>query len=106
MARPYPGARGGKRAVRGYGGNVTVPSSPVLRVALLALMVALAVASLVAVVGGPDPLGEGGSVIFGLVLVAWFGAADRDAAGEHGLVRLGLAAGAVVAAAAVVNVFT
>jgi len=85
---------------------VTVPSSPVLRVALLALMVALAVASLVAVLGGPDPLGEGSSVAFGLVLVAWFGAADRDGAGERGLVRLGLAAGAVVVGTAVVDLLT
>jgi hypothetical protein len=86
--------------------NVTVPSSPVLRVALLALMVALAAASLVAVLGGPDPLGEGGPVIFGLVVVAWFGAAELDDAGGRRLVRLGLAACAVVAAAAVVDLIT
>jgi hypothetical protein len=96
--------------VPGAGSYVRVPIrlSAALRTAAVVVIVILAVASIVSLAGGPDPLAEAWPLLFGLTLLVWFGAEPQKQPGAgRGRFRwVGLAAAVVLIAASVGDLLT
>ena len=92
------------------GKHVRVPirSSTALRTAAVVGIVILAAASVVTLFGGLDPLADALPLLFGLVLLVWFGAEPAKRPGDAGsrLRWVGLAAAVVLIAASVGDLLT
>jgi hypothetical protein len=94
----------------GAGRHVRVPirSSAALRTAALVGIVIVAAASVVSLLGGLDPLADALPLLFGLVLLVWFGAEPPKRPDDAGgrLRWVGLAAAVVLIAASVGDLVT
>jgi hypothetical protein len=92
------------------GKHVRVPirSSAALRTAAVVGIVILAAASVVSLLGGLDPLADALPLLFGLVLLVWFGVEPPKRPGDAGrrLRWVGLAAAVVLIAASVGDLLT
>jgi hypothetical protein len=67
----------------------------------MALLVAFAALSLVTLLGGPDPLGDASALVFGALMLAWFGVALREDPPRAGrrVLWVGVMGGALLIAA-------